>query len=58
MLDDTDPALEAMIALQADGVHVTAIGEELDLWRVGDFTYTDADLCRLAVSRGLIHDDA
>lgn len=58
MPDDTDPALEAMNALRADGVDVMPVGEELDRWRVGDFTYSDADLCRLALSRGLIQDDA
>lgn len=58
MLDDVDPALVAMAALRADGVAVEATGEELDLWRVGDFTFSDADLWRLAVSRGLIPDTA
>lgn len=55
-MPDTDLILEAASALISDGVEVEPIGEELDRWRIGDLTYSDGDLWRLAVSRGLVED--
>jgi len=57
MPDDTDPILEAVAALEASGVKVEPIGEELEKWRVGDFEMSDADIWRLAISRGLVEED-
>lgn len=56
-MPDTDPILEAVSALRSDGVEVEPIGEELDRWRIGCFTFSDADLWRLAASRGLVEAD-
>jgi hypothetical protein len=54
MSDDADPVLEAVAELRAAGVAVVPIGDELDRWQIGDLTVSDADLWRLAVSRGLV----
>ena len=54
MIDDTDPVLDAVDALRAAGVAVAPIGEELERWQIGCFTFTDAELLRLAESRGLV----
>lgn len=56
MPDDTDPILEAVAALRSDDVEVEPIGEEMDRWRVGDLTFSDAELWRLAASRGLVEE--
>jgi hypothetical protein len=56
MSDEVDPVLEAVTALRATGVVVTSIGDELDRWQIGDLTVSDAELWRLAESRGLIAD--
>jgi hypothetical protein len=37
MVDDADPALEAVAALRATGVVVAPIGVELEHWQEGDF---------------------
>jgi hypothetical protein len=57
MIEDTDPILEAVTALRAEGVKVEPIGVELDRWRVGDFEMGDADVWRLVASRGLVEAD-
>nr|WP_083916320.1 hypothetical protein [Methylobacterium sp. B34] len=54
MTDEADPILEAVAALRAAGVAVAPIGDELDCWQIGDLTFSDADLWRLAASRGLV----
>jgi len=54
MIDDTDPVLDAVDALRAAGMAVTPIGEELERWQIGCFTFSDAELLRLAESRGLV----
>ncbi|WP_267357150.1 MULTISPECIES: hypothetical protein [unclassified Methylobacterium] len=54
MIDDTDPILDAVDALRASGITVVPIGEELDRWQIGCFTFSDAELLRLAESRGLV----
>ena len=54
MNDDTDPILDALTALRAAGIAVAPIGEELERWQIGCFTFSDADVLRLAESRGLI----
>jgi hypothetical protein len=56
-MPDTDPILEAVAALRSDGVEAEPIGEELDRWRIGDFELSDAELWRLAASRGLVEED-
>jgi len=55
--DDTDPIMRAATALKAAGVEIAPIGEELEHWRIGDFIRSDADVWRLAVSRGLVEAD-
>lgn len=57
MPEDVDPILEAVKALQSDGVDVQPVGEELDRWQVGNFTRSDAEIWQLAVSRRLISED-
>lgn len=52
--NDADPILEAVAALRAAGVAVAPIGDELDRWQIGDLTFSDAELWRLAASRGLV----
>jgi hypothetical protein len=56
MTDDPDPILEAVTALRAVGVAVDSIGDELERWQIGDLVFSDADLWRLAASRGLVED--
>lgn len=56
MTDDTDPVLEAIAALRAAGVAVDPIGDELERWQIGDLVFSDAELWRLAASRGLVED--
>lgn len=56
MDDAADPIMEAMTALGAAGVAVAPIGDELERWQVGDLVFSDADLWRLAASRGLVED--
>ncbi|KQS71304.1 hypothetical protein ASG32_29220 [Methylobacterium sp. Leaf361] len=56
MTDDTDPILEAVTALRAAGIPVWPIGDELEHWQIGDLVFSDADLWRLAASRGLVED--
>jgi hypothetical protein len=52
--DDADPVLEAVAALRGAGIEVEPSGDELDCWLIGDMTFSDADLWRLAASRGLV----
>jgi hypothetical protein len=56
-MPDTDPAQAAAEALRAAGVEVHPVGEEMDEWAIGCFVFTDAELVRLAVSRGLLSED-
>lgn len=58
MTDETEPVLEAVAALRAAGVAVDPIGDELERWQIGDLIFSDADLWRLAVSRGLVENGA
>jgi outer membrane receptor for ferric coprogen and ferric-rhodotorulic acid len=55
-MPDTDPILKAITALRSDGVEVESVGEELEQWQIGAFTYSDAEIWRLAASRGLVED--
>ena len=43
-------------ALPATGAPVPSIGDELERWQIGDLIFSDADLWRLAASRGLVED--
>lgn len=52
--DEADPILDAVAALRAAGVAVVPIGDELERWQIGCFTFSDAELLRLAESRGLV----
>lgn len=54
--NDADLIMEAVTVLRAAGVAVVPIGDELERWQIGDLTFSDADLWRLAASRGLIED--
>jgi hypothetical protein len=54
MSEGDDPILEAVSALRGAGTAVEPSGDELDCWLIGDMTFSDADLWRLAVSRGLV----
>lgn len=54
---NTDPAQAAAEALRAAGVEVHPVGEELDEWAIGCFVFSDVDLVRLAVSRGLMEEE-
>ena len=56
MSDDPDPILEAVVALKAAGIAVEPVGEEVDRWRIGDLLFSDAELVRIAMSRGLMED--
>jgi hypothetical protein len=46
--------MEAVSALRGAGIEVEPSGDELDCWLIGDMTFSDADLWRLALSRGLV----
>lgn len=46
--------MEAVTELRAAKIPVVPIGDELERWRIGDFRFSDADLWRLAASRGLV----
>ena len=54
MADNPDPVLEAVAALEAAGILVEPIGEEMDRWRIGDLLFSDAEIVRIAMSRGLM----
>jgi hypothetical protein len=54
MSDDAELILEVVAVLGAAGVAVAPIGNELDRWQVRDLTFSDADLWRLALRRGLV----
>jgi len=56
MSEAHDPILEAIEALWTAGILVMPTGDDLDRWQVGDMTFSDADLLRLAVSRGLVEE--
>lgn len=56
MIDDTDPVLEAVAALRGAGITVEPTGEEMDRWRIGDLLFSDAELVRIAMSRGLMEE--
>ena len=47
-----DPILEAGAALSAARIAVAPIGEELERWQIGDLIFSDAEMLRLAESRG------
>lgn len=47
MDDEADPIMEAVTALRAAGIAVAPIG---------DLVFSDADLWRLAASRGLVEE--
>ena len=53
---EADPIIEAVTALRAAGIAVAPIGDELDRWQIGDLVFSDADVWRLAASRGLVED--
>ena len=55
-MDDVDPIMEAVTALRAAGIAVAPIGDDLERWQIGDQVFSDADLWRLAASRGLVED--
>jgi len=54
MIDVTDPVRDAVDALRTAGIAVAPIGKELERWQIGCFKLTDAELLRLAESRGLV----
>lgn len=54
MIDDADPVLDAVAALRAAGIALAPIGEEIERWQIGDLVFSDADVLRLAESRGLV----
>jgi hypothetical protein len=56
MGNEADPVLEAVEALRAAGITVEPVGEEMDRWRIGDLLFSDAELVRIAMSRGLMED--
>ncbi|WP_267425996.1 hypothetical protein [Methylobacterium sp. GC_Met_2] len=56
MIDDTDPVLDAVEALRAAGIAVEPVGEEMNPWRIGDLLFSDAELVRIAMSRGLMEE--
>ena len=56
MSDDTYPVLKAVAALEAAGIAVEPVGEEMGRWRIGDLLFSDAELVRIARSRGLMED--
>lgn len=56
MSDDHDPVLEAVAALRATGIIVEPIGDDMDRWQIGDLLFSDAEIVRIAMSRGLMED--
>ena len=54
MDESADPVLDAVDALRAAGIAVAPIGDELERWQIGDLVFLDADVLRLAESRGLV----
>ena len=54
MSDDADPVLNAVAALKAAGVAVEPVGEETERWRIGELLFSDAELVKVAMSRGLM----
>ena len=56
MIDETDPVLDAVDALRAAGIVVEPTGEDMDRWRIGDLLFSDAELVRIAMSRGLMEE--
>jgi hypothetical protein len=55
--EDIDPVMEAVSALRGTGIVVEPSGDKLDYWLIGDMTFSDADVWRLAISRGLVAAD-
>ena len=53
MSDEPDAVLEAVLTLWAAGIAVTPTGDEPERWQVGDLTFSDIELLRLAESCGL-----
>jgi hypothetical protein len=56
MSDGADPVLEMVAAVQAAGVIVTPIGDELERRQFRDMNFSDAEVWRLAASRGQVED--
>ncbi|MDE3748610.1 hypothetical protein [Methylobacterium radiotolerans] len=56
MIDETDPVLAAVAALRAAGIKAIPTGHDMELWQIGDLIFSDAELWRLAASRGLVED--
>jgi hypothetical protein len=56
MGDEAGPVLKAVAALEAAGIAVEPVGDEMDRWRIGDLLFSDAELVRIAMSRGLMED--
>jgi len=56
MGDEADPVLKAVAALEAAGIAVEPVGDEMDRWRIGDLLFSDAELVRVAMSRGLMEE--
>ena len=54
--NDPDSVLEAVAALKAAGIPVEPVDEEMDRWRIGDLLFSDAELVRIAMSRGLMEE--
>jgi hypothetical protein len=54
MMDEPDPVLQAVAALRAAGITAIPTGNDMELWQIGDLIYSDADVLRLAESRGLV----
>ncbi|RUP13901.1 MAG: hypothetical protein EKK43_14480 [Methylobacterium sp.] len=52
MGDEANLIMEAVTALRAAGVTVAPIADEIDRWQIGDLTFSDADLRRLAATCG------
>ncbi|MEH3063835.1 MAG: hypothetical protein PGN33_14200 [Methylobacterium radiotolerans] len=53
---EADPIMEAVEALRGAQVPVVPVDDELERWQIGDLIFSDADLWRLAASRGLVED--
>lgn len=56
MSDEPGLILEAVAALEAAGIAVEPVGEGTDRWRIGDLLFSDAELVRIAMSRGLMEE--